>query len=182
MTTTKPEIHNYTFSVLICYEDTVPSLGRRFALDSNGKKRLNWLINISNDGWFVQFKNKKVIPSTELLQHASVCVFRAVENRLAVLRSVNTGISCFIDSYGRIRDGFIGGTLPEKARERTGMPGWLSDTIPIDSRTTFFSRHGQWLDLFCQGCVAILIIAACCVKFTHFINKKIIKRVKKNEK
>ncbi|MHC4510552.1 MAG: hypothetical protein ACYTAO_16620, partial [Planctomycetota bacterium] len=110
---------------MICYEDTVPAIAREFALDERGRKGLDWLINISNDGWFVRFQQEQVLPSAELPQHAAVCVFRAVENRLAVLRSVNTGISCVIDSVGRIRDGYLAGTLPREAMARTGMAGWF---------------------------------------------------------
>ena len=94
----------------------------------------------------------------ELPQHAAVCSVRAVEHRLAIVRSVNTGISCLIDSLGRIRDGYIEGTLPEEAMARTGMPGWLMDRIPIDDRVTFFSKYGEWLDFCCESCVILLII------------------------
>ncbi|MFC1781598.1 hypothetical protein ACFLZ8_04995 [Planctomycetota bacterium] len=165
------ENENYRFSVMICYEDTVPAIGRKFALDENGNKRLNWLINISNDGWFVRFKDSKVFPGTELAQHAAVCAFRAVENRLAVVRSVNTGISCLIDSSGRIKDGFINGTLPPEAMARTGISGWFLDRIPIDERTSLFSKYGEWLDYFCQLCVFSLIILSLAVKIFRFINR-----------
>lgn len=155
----------YRFGVMICYEDTVPAIARRFALDKNRIKRLDWLVNISNDGWFVRFNDQKVIPSTELPQHATVCAFRAVENRLAVLRSVNTGISCLIDSSGRIRDGFLAGTLPTNAMARTGMSGWFTDRIPIDKRITFFSKYGEWLDYCCEVCVILLIIVSLSTKY-----------------
>ncbi len=155
------------FGVMICYEDTVPEIARGFALDEKGAKRLNWLVNISNDGWFVRFKDKEVLPSAELPQHAAVCVFRAVENRLAVLRSVNTGISCVIDSLGRIRDGYLQGTLPREAMARTGMSGWFSDRVPIDRRTTFFSRYGRWLDFSCELCVIVLIIRPLSARFVQ---------------
>jgi apolipoprotein N-acyltransferase len=148
----------YRFSVMICYEDTIPAIARRFAIDRQGQKRLHWLINISNDGWFVRFRNGKVFPSTELPQHTAVCVFRAVENRLAVLRSVNTGISCLIDTLGRVRNGYIKGTLPRNAMERTAVEGWFLDTVPIDKRATFFSNYGQWLDFCCALCLVLLII------------------------
>ena len=151
----------YKFSVMICYEDTVPAIARRFAIDQKGQKRLDWLINISNDGWFVKFENGKVFPSTELAQHTTICVFRAVENRLAILRSVNTGISCLIDSLGRIRDGYVKGStdFPVTAMARKGMAGWFVDKVPIDKRTTFFSKYGQWLDFCCAVGFALLIIA-----------------------
>ena len=151
---------SYKFSVMICYEDTVPEIARRFAIDENGNKRLDWLVNISNDGWFVLFNRGQVFPSTELAQHAAICAFRAVENRLAVLRSVNTGISCLIDSSGRIKDGFLAGNLPNQAMQRIGCAGWLLDRVPIDTRTTFFSKHGGWLDFCCAICLFVLIITA----------------------
>ena len=144
--------------MMICYEDAVPAIARRFAIDKRGEKRLDWLVNISNDGWFVRFKDGKVLPSTELGQHAAICVFRAVENRLAVLRSVNTGISCLIDTLGHIHNGFLAGTLPHQAMARTGCAGWLVDKVPIDKRTTFFSKYGQWLDFCCAVCLVSLII------------------------
>ncbi|MHC4324936.1 MAG: apolipoprotein N-acyltransferase [Planctomycetota bacterium] len=148
----------YKFGVMICYEGTVPAISRRFALDEHGNKKINWLVNISNDGWFVQFRDEQVLPSAELAQHAAVCAFRAVENRLAILRSVNTGISCLIDSAGRIRNGYIAGNLPVAARDRTGMSGWFIDRIPVDDRATFFSKYGGLLDYCCEVCVILLII------------------------
>jgi len=149
----------YKFSVMICYEDAVPAMARRFALDKQGRKQIDWLVNISNDGWFVRFKNDKVLPSSELAQHTAVCSFRAVENRIAILRSVNTGISCLIDTLGRIKDSYRAGNLPQRAFDRQGVGGWFADAIPIDSRITFFSKYGQWLDFACQLCLAGLIIA-----------------------
>jgi apolipoprotein N-acyltransferase len=149
----------YKFSVMICYEDAVPAMARRFALDKQGRKQIDWLVNISNDGWFVRFKNAKVITSSELAQHTAVCAFRVVENRVAILRSVNTGISCLIDTLGRIKNGYRAGNLPQRAFDRQGVGGWFADAIPIDSRITFFSKYGQWLDFACQLCLAGLIIA-----------------------
>ncbi len=148
----------YRFAVIICYEDTVPYVARTFALDDQGRKRIDWLVNISNDGWFVRFMRnpERVVPSTELPQHAAICAFRAVENRLPILRSVNTGISCLIESTGRIRNGYLAASdgFPAKAMDRTGLTGWFSDKMPIDTRVTFYSRHGEW---FANGCSAVLI-------------------------
>jgi apolipoprotein N-acyltransferase len=149
----------YKFGTMICYEGTIPSIARNFTLDNQSKKRIDWLVNISNDGWFVRFKNKQAYPSTELSQHAIACVFRAVENRLAVVRSVNTGVSCLIDTLGQVKNEFIAGNLPKKAMARTGMAGWFADTVPIDKRISFFSRYGQWLDLCCEAGLILFIIA-----------------------
>jgi len=146
------------FAVIICYEDTIPYVGRNFALDEQGRKQIDWLVNISNDGWFVEFPEgqDRVIPSSELAQHAAICTFRAVENRLAVIRSVNTGISCLIESTGRIRDGYLAASddFPQEAMNRTAMAGWFMDRLPIDKRVTFYSRHGEW---FADGCSLVFV-------------------------
>jgi len=150
---------NYRFGVMICYEDSIPEIARKFTLDKQGKKNVDWLINISNDGWFVKIKDKTITATTELPQHTAVCVFRAVENRVAVLRSVNTGISCLIDTLGRIRDGFSAGDLPQRAMERKAVAGWFVDRVPVDRRITFFSRYGSGLDFCCaSGLVLALIL------------------------
>lgn len=171
----------YKFSVIICYEATIPAIARRFALDTKGQKQIDWLINISNDGWFVGFDQDKVLPSTELSQHMAICAFRAVENRLSIVRSVNTGISCIIDTLGRIKNGSLAGTLPDKAIERQGIAGWFVDKLPIDKRNTFFSKYGQWLDFCCALCFLVFIIVT---PWARFIRNKIyvnFLRQRKNE-
>lgn len=148
----------HRFGVLICYEDAIPYVARNFTLDDRGSKRVDWLVNISNDGWFVRFPRDagRVIASTELPQHAAICAFRAVENRLPIVRSVNTGVSCLIESTGRIRDGYLAASdnFPAEAMKRTAMAGWFTDRLPIDKRVTFYSRHGEW---FADGCAAIFV-------------------------
>lgn len=148
----------YKFGVMICYEDSVPAIARKFVLDENRNKKVNWLVNISNDGWFVRFADGKVRPSTELSQHTAVCTFRAVENRTVIIRNVNTGISCLIDSLGRVKDGFTVGNLPQKAMARQAVAGWFAERVPIDNRITFFSKYGQWLDFCCAIFFVSIII------------------------
>ena len=79
------------FAVLICFEDILPELPRRFV-----KNGAQFLINITNDAWFME--------SSAPYQHAAASVFRAIENRVPVARAANTGVSCFIDQNGKIYD------------------------------------------------------------------------------
>lgn len=139
----------YKFGVMICYEDTVARIARKMTFHPDRGKQIDWLVNISNDGWFVRQKNGKVEASTELAQHMAICVFRAVENRVPIFRSVNTGISCYIDSLGRIHDDYIVGTIEEKTLERAGQKGWFADQVIIDKRVTVFGRIGRKLDFIC---------------------------------
>jgi apolipoprotein N-acyltransferase len=148
----------YGFGVLICYEDTDPVVTRRMVLDDSGAKRADWLVNISNDGWYVRYKGDKVLPSTELAERTAISVFRAVENRTSILRSVNTGISCVIDSVGRIKDGYLAGNLPDRAMARQGVGGWFVDRISTDERIAFFSRSRRWLNFLCAIGLPVVII------------------------
>lgn len=159
------EGRNWRFGVLICYEDTHPTVTRRMVVADDGQKRAHWLVNLSNDGWYVRFADGKVIPSAELAQRTAISVFRCVENRIAIVRSVNTGISCLIDSTGRIRDGFLAGSLPKAAMDRQGVSGWFTDRVPVDSRVTVFSRFGRRLDALLGAAFVWLLLRATVERF-----------------
>lgn len=139
--------HKYGFGVLICYEDTDPTVSRKLVLNENQPQKADFLVNLSNDGWYVFKKDGQMKPSVELAQRTAITVFRCIENRISIVRSVNTGISCLIDPNGKIRDGCKAGTLPEPAMERQAVPGWFVDNIILDSRVSLFTRHGRWPDL-----------------------------------
>lgn len=138
----------------------MPRIARKMVYSGSGQKTADWLVNISNDGWYVRYKDGKVLPSVELCQRTAISVFRAVENRISILRSVNTGISCLIESTGKIRDKYVAGNLPEKAMSRQGVGGWFVDRVRIDKRITFFSKYGQLLDMFCAVIVVIIMSAS----------------------
>jgi apolipoprotein N-acyltransferase len=116
------------FGVAICYEVIFPDLVRRFA-----SKGAEFLVTITNDGWFG--------PSSAPAQHFSMVVFRSVENHLSFARSANTGISGFIDPYGRILDATP--LFTEHA---------LRAALPIGHSRTFYSYNG---DVFAYGCAII---------------------------
>ena len=82
----------------ICYEEIMPYIGREFVRAGGPRngKGIDMLLSISNDGWFLH--------SAELEQHLAAAVFRAVENRIGVARSVNTGASGFVQPNGLITD------------------------------------------------------------------------------
>ncbi len=87
----------YRAAAPICYEEIMPYVTRTFVRGDEperGRKNIDMLLSISNDGWFLH--------SSELEQHLAGAVFRAVENRIPIARSVNTGASAFIHPNGKI--------------------------------------------------------------------------------
>jgi apolipoprotein N-acyltransferase len=77
----------FKFGVLICYEDSDSELARRLRRDG-----ADFMVNVSNDAWF---------GLSELDQHFVTARFRAIENRVGVIRSGNNGLSGLIDPLGQ---------------------------------------------------------------------------------
>lgn len=124
---------------LICFEDTIGDLTRRFVL--NGA---NLLVNVTNDGWFLH--------SAGSHQHLNNAVFRCIETRRPMIRAANTGVTCFVNEFGRVvqlLQDDSGGTFTE---------GVLNGEIglPRDGQLTFYTRHGE---LFAQVCAGITLLA-----------------------
>jgi len=119
------------FAVSICFESVFPDLVRRSV-----RQGARLLVNITNDSWFGRTAGP--------YQHAQLAILRAVENRTAIARCANTGISLFIDPYGR-------------TSQATDLfaPAFRVGDLAVNSHTTFYTRHG---DLFAQG-----LLAAACV-------------------
>ncbi len=122
----------HPFAVLICFESIFPNLVRQHVAAG-----ARVLVNITNDSWFGR--------SAGPYQHALINAMRAIENRTAIARSATTGISLFIDPFGR-------------TFEATDLftPAVAVATVPVGQSATFYTRHG---DLFAWGCLLIALVA-----------------------
>jgi len=131
------------FGVLICFEDLFPELSRQFV-----KRGARFLVNITNDAWYKQ--------GSAPYQHFAASVFRAVENRVYLARSANTGISGFIDPAGRILSivgNANGGEIFVK--------GYRSqDIYLIPAKRTFYSRYGDIFIIFCLLLECFVILSS----------------------
>ncbi|HEY2785514.1 MAG TPA: apolipoprotein N-acyltransferase [Fimbriiglobus sp.] len=137
----------YTFGVLICYEDSDPQLARRYAEPVGDEKPVDFLVNISNDGWFKGTEEHE--------GHLAICQFRAVEARRSVIRAVNMGISAVIDPDGKVVD-LPAGTWATSKK----MDGYVIQKVPIDTRGSYYADFGDWLPGTCWGLIAIGWIAS----------------------
>jgi apolipoprotein N-acyltransferase len=129
---------------LICFEDTIGELTRRFVLPSETNPGANLLVDITNDGWFLH--------SAGSHQHLANAIFRCVETRRPMARAANTGVTCFINEFGRATQ-----TLRDDAGS-TFIEGVLTGEIkvPTEHELTFYTRYGE---LFAKICAAITAVA-----------------------
>jgi apolipoprotein N-acyltransferase len=112
------------FSSPICFEDSFGYLSRNFV--RNGAELI---VNLSNDAW------SNSLPAQ--MQHLSMAVFRAVENRRAMVRSTASGQTCGIDPSGRVI------AMAEPFTEAA-----LTVEVPLVREETLYTRYGDWLPLF----------------------------------
>jgi len=138
---------------LICFEDTVGDLVRRFVL--NGA---NLLVDVTNDGWFLHSSGSR--------QHVANAIFRCVENRRPMVRAANTGVTCFVNEFGRVTQ------LLQDDTGNTFTEGVLTGSVdvPQDGRLTFYAQHGE---LFAKLCVAVTLVTifVCLCRLQRWIGR-----------
>jgi apolipoprotein N-acyltransferase len=124
-------LDGHRLGILICYEGILPEAARDYK-----RRKVELLVNITNDAWFGR--------TSAPYQHLSMTVFRAIENRLYLVRAANTGISAIVDPTGKIlsHTGIF---------ERTTLKG---DVKMIDEKT-FYAAYG---DLFVYLCATALVV------------------------
>jgi apolipoprotein N-acyltransferase len=135
---------NVKVAPLICFEDTIGELTRRFVLPTETTPGANLLVDITNDGWFLR--------SAGSHQHLANAVFRCVETRRPMVRAANTGVTCFVNEFGRVI---------QKLQDDTGSTfteGVLTGEVkvPTEHELTFYTRHGEW---FAKLCAAVTGLA-----------------------
>jgi apolipoprotein N-acyltransferase len=121
------------FGVLICFEVIFPDLVRHFV-----DRGAQFLVNLTNDAWFGY--------SPASYQHLSMVVFRAVENRVPIVRAANTGISAVIDPTGQLLQ-------QTDLLTRTWIKGRIA---PAVGPGPFYTRFG---DVFAYGCMVFTALA-----------------------
>ncbi len=127
-------------SVSICYEDIFPTHIRKLMRGGRTGRQPEVMVNITNDSWYGN--------SVEPMEHLALASFRSIENRRALVRGTNTGISAFVDPAGRIVS-------------RTGV--WTREVlvgrVPLWQGGTLYGAAGDWIGWLCAA-VSVCGIAA----------------------
>ena len=120
------ELPNAQFGVTICWENIFPDLVRQFV-----KNGAQFIVNMTNEAWFGE--------TAAPYQFVAMSVFRAVENRVYVVRCGNTGVSCIIDPYGKVVD-----RVKDENGKDIFVRGVLKGSIIPSKNKTFYTQHGDW--------------------------------------
>lgn len=111
----------YVAAPIICYESIYSNYTTEYV-----RKGANILAVITNDGWWGNTPGYR--------QHMSMSRLRAIENRMWVARSANTGISCFISPSGVV--------LQAQPWDTQAV---IKQNISPNTEPTFYARHGDWI-------------------------------------
>ncbi|NLI81819.1 MAG: apolipoprotein N-acyltransferase [Deltaproteobacteria bacterium] len=131
-------IMDVPFGVTICWENIFAKHFRQFV--RNGAQ---FMVNITNEAWFGD--------TAAPYQFLAMSVFRAVENRVPLVRCANTGISCFIGPHG----GLVGKVT--NGGKELFVEGHLTRSIPISPHKTFYTVHGDVFALVCLAASMLLL-------------------------
>ncbi len=135
----------------ICFEDTSGRVCRRMVYE-RGRKRADFLVNISNDGWFGGHDADRRL-------HGQIARLRCIEGRVPLARCANTGESRCFDSCGRVIPPLVSsaGSGYPAARES----GWAAAELPLDPRSTLYGRLGDTWGWACMlGAAAMAALGA----------------------
>jgi apolipoprotein N-acyltransferase len=132
------EMDGARFGVVICWEIVFPELFSEFV-----KRGADFMVNLTNEGWFGE--------SAAPYQMLSMSVFRSVENRISMVRAANTGVSCFIDPYGRMT-----GRVRNSGKD-IFVEGHLTKPISLSRGGTFYTMHGDIFVYLIIGLAAVIV-------------------------
>ncbi len=136
-------LNSSSFGVLICYESIFPGLSRTYR-----REGADFLVNITNDAWFGR-EHPIWSRTSALSQHPAHLVMRAIENRVGIARSANTGVSMFVDPRGRMYD-----ATP------LFRPDARIATVETVDGLTVFSRFGDWPGWLAATSAVLLLVVS----------------------
>jgi apolipoprotein N-acyltransferase len=137
----------FQFAPVVCYESI---FGEFVAIQC--RKGAELICIATNDGWWKNTPGYK--------QHKSFASLRAIENRRSVVRSANTGISCFVNQRGDIS-------------QETSW--WVADVIrgkvSLNKEMSFYTTYGNVLGRSFGFVSLLLILFTITKRFKKYVLK-----------
>lgn len=137
---------------VICYESVFAEYVTEYI-----NKGAGLIFIVTNDAWWGETPGHK--------QHLKYASLRAIENRRAIARSANTGVSCFITQKGIIEQATVYNT-----------DAVIRQTILSNTKLTFFSRYGDLISRFALGFCAFFLFNLIVSRFTNSFKFASVKR------
>jgi hypothetical protein len=85
----------------------------------------------------------------------ALSVYRAVETRLDLVRAVNTGVSAFIDSTGKV---YAKTTAVDPDETPDAKPMTLLEDVAVQQAQTLYATVGEWFGIGCLLVTFILFV------------------------
>jgi apolipoprotein N-acyltransferase len=130
----RDNVHAISVAPVICYESVYADYVAGYI-----RKGANLIFIITNDGWWDN--------TPGYVQHLNYARLRAIENRRDIARCANTGVSCFIDRFGRI-------SQPTSWWKEAV----ISQTLEPNTKMTFFSKFGDIISYTSVGLSILMLI------------------------
>ncbi len=127
-------LNGFPMGILVCYEVIFPDISRETV-----RRGAQVLVNITNDAWYGDTGGP--------YQHLDIARWRAVEFRVPLVRSANTGISAMYDATGA-----------ELGRLALDTGGFLTHGVHPMPYLSFYARYGDvfaWLAVVAALCSLI---------------------------
>jgi apolipoprotein N-acyltransferase len=125
----------------ICYESVFGEFVTQYV-----KKGANVIFIITNDGWWGDTPGYR--------QHLAYARLRAIETRRSVVRSANTGTSCFIDRWGNVTQATA-----------WWKPAVIKQTVLLGEEQTFYVKQGDYLARIAIGITAFFLLYWLFIRF-----------------
>jgi apolipoprotein N-acyltransferase len=125
---------------LICFEDTLPAYVRKVS-----KLHPRLLVNMTNDTWFGD--------TAEPWQHLALATLRAVEQRVDMVRSVNTGPTGLVDAAGRQH---TASEVIDPAATPRAAQGFVVHAALLEGGHTLYAVIGDMVGWLCFAITLLL--------------------------